>query len=599
MLLLIARHGFKLSMIKGLFKFFASLRCAVILILAVAIVVAAGTFIESYHGAQAAQSIVYRTPWFSFLLLFLVLNLLASALERLPWQKKHTGFLMTHLGIILILLGAFVSQNFGTEGQLQIREGTSASYMTLQSPFRPIIEIASRDSNEHLVYHFKPNALPWTGKAPLIPQKPGSIEGILLADYPSALLEEKVVPQENGVPAIHVQLEGMMAETTQWLLLDDREKGNIMLGPATIRFTKNPIQPEKVSSKKEGAGRLKFEFKDHSTTFLSLDDKKVLKKKFSLEGVPLKVVVKRILKDAFVEENQLKDRGDDWRNPAVEIEIESGDTAERHTVFANFPEFPTMHGRGENRFGVKITYEREASASGRLSKNELRFFIDSKGILRYQSKRGNDIKEGEVKINQREATGWMDFHFIVDQYEPRAQIVQDFVPVSGISEQAGVVPVIYVGLKRKDEFKELWLIQGETASVHFSDKSYEVTYGLENVSLGYQVELKDFIIETNPGTNQPASFKSEVTLKDAAYGIERDTTIWMNHPLVHRGYKIYQSAYRQNPGEPDISIFTVARDPGLWMKYTGAIILISGILILFYVSKFSSLKSSDPKMRRK
>ena len=59
------------------FKFFASLRLAVFLIILLGIAFAVGTFIESYHGADAAQALVYRTPWMSFLLVLLTFNLLA------------------------------------------------------------------------------------------------------------------------------------------------------------------------------------------------------------------------------------------------------------------------------------------------------------------------------------------------------------------------------------------------------------------------------------------------------------------------------------------------------------------------------------------
>jgi hypothetical protein len=53
------------------------------------------------------------------------------------------------------------------------------------------------------------------------------------------------------------------------------------------------------------------------------------------------------------------------------------------------------------------------------------------------------------------------------------------------------------------------------------------------------------------------------------------------------------------PGEPDISIFTVAKDPGNPLKYAGAIFTVGGIVMLFYVKPFSTLRTSDPKLRRK
>src|SRR3990167_9105221 len=127
----------------SVFKFFASLRLAVALIVILGIFFAAGTFIESNHGAHAAQVLIYRTQWLSVLLFLLALNLLASALDRLPWKKKHIGFLTTHLGIILMLAGSLVTQAFGIEGQVQIQEGQTEGRMTLAEPLLHVMEVHS------------------------------------------------------------------------------------------------------------------------------------------------------------------------------------------------------------------------------------------------------------------------------------------------------------------------------------------------------------------------------------------------------------------------------------------------------------------------
>src|SRR3989338_7596412 len=109
---------------------------------------------------------------------------------------------------------------------------------------------------------------------------------------------------------------------------------------------------------------------------------------------------------------------------------------------------------------------------------------------------------------------------------------------------------------------------------------YHLMFGLRTRELGFQIFLKDFMMD-----------------KDPSHGMEKDHLIQMNEPLKYRGFKAYQSSYRVEPGKPDISIFTVARDPGNPLKYAGAIIMVLGILALFYTKKFSTLKTSDPKLR--
>ena len=144
----------------AVFKFFASVRLAVTLIVLLGIAFGVGTFIESYHGTHAAQVLIYRTRWLALLLMLLALNLLASALDRLPWKKKHIGFLTTHLGIILMLAGALVTQAFGIEGQVQIEEGNTEGRMTLAEPHLHVVEI---NSGHTWVFPLEQHVFPWPG----------------------------------------------------------------------------------------------------------------------------------------------------------------------------------------------------------------------------------------------------------------------------------------------------------------------------------------------------------------------------------------------------------------------------------------------------
>jgi hypothetical protein len=58
------------------------------------------------------------------------------------------------------------------------------------------------------------------------------------------------------------------------------------------------------------------------------------------------------------------------------------------------------------------------------------------------------------------------------------------------------------------------------------------------------------------------------------------------------GYKLYQSGYTALGMDPDTnrpvnqSVFTVARDPGLWLKYAGSTMLALGIACMFYMKAY-------------
>jgi len=107
----------------------ASLQLAVVLIAVYAAVLAAATFIESWYGSRSGvvQFFVYEAWWFELLNVLLALNVLLSAVVRWPWRRRHIGFLLTHAGILLLLLGFWVGNRWGVDSQLIVYEGQASS----------------------------------------------------------------------------------------------------------------------------------------------------------------------------------------------------------------------------------------------------------------------------------------------------------------------------------------------------------------------------------------------------------------------------------------------------------------------------------------
>lgn len=574
-----------------LFKFFASLRLAVTLIVVLGIAFAVGTFLESHYGAHAAQVLIYRTKWLTLLFFLLALNLLASALDRIPWKKKHIGFLTTHLGIILMLAGALVTQALGIEGQVQIQEGNTEARMTLADPLLHVIEI---NSGQRWTFEINQHVFPWSGREKLYADFATPFHAFLLRDYPKSKRNELIRENKEGFPALHLSLKGSMASIEDWLFLDHPEKSVAHLGPATVRFSREPIEVYEEKKTSEW-GTLKFDFEDGGALEIPLDSKST-GKMFPLKETPYQVKVVRILKDAVVNGNELVEHSSEWQNPAVQLTLEGKGLSERHTVFANFPEFPTLHGMKPSEAHVRIAYHVSQFAS-ETEKNEIRFIYQEGALPHYQVKRGAEVKGGTLALNQEIETGWMDFKFVVDTYYNQAIVEESYSPLPNISEDVEAVPMIQVELNKGTEKKTVWLPQGEMVHAALSGSDFHLIYGLKTKPLGFQVELKDFMMDTDPGTERPASFKSQVILKDPMRGIEREHLIQMNEPLKYNGFKLYQSAYHVESGKPDTSIFTAAKDPGNPLKYTGAIVLVGGILMLFYTKQFSTLKGSDPKLR--
>src|SRR3954454_8047766 len=92
----------------AIFRFFASLKLAVVLLAVLIVASIAGTIYESSFDAKVARAYVYGASWFNIWLLLLTTNLAASAFSRWPWRQHHVAFLVTHLGIITLLFGSLI-----------------------------------------------------------------------------------------------------------------------------------------------------------------------------------------------------------------------------------------------------------------------------------------------------------------------------------------------------------------------------------------------------------------------------------------------------------------------------------------------------------
>jgi cytochrome c biogenesis protein ResB len=115
----------------------------------------------------------------------------------------------------------------------------------------------------------------------------------------------------------------------------------------------------------------------------------------------------------------------------------------------------------------------------------------------------------------------------------------------------------------------------------------------QQVPLGFGITLLDFDNPTYGGTTMAARYRSQVRINDPAHpdgGFE--TEIAMNQPLDHGPFRIFQSGFEEPEGGPQISIFSVAYDPGTPVVYVGSVVLIAGILIIFYLPKHPRRRSS-------
>ncbi len=119
---------------------------------------------------------------------------------------------------------------------------------------------------------------------------------------------------------------------------------------------------------------------------------------------------------------------------------------------------------------------------------------------------------------------------------------------------------------------------GAPVPIHFSNGTEVILrYGSVNLNLPFSIRLDDFKMERYIGSETPASYESYVTLLDPELQTgDEKYHIYMNHILVHKGFRFYQSSYdRDEKG----TILSVAHDPGKLPTYVGYILMSLGFLI--------------------
>ena len=419
-------------------KTLGSLNFAIFLIASLGILLAISTFTESVYGTPFAQKLIYGAGWFDIFLSLVWTNIFFATWTRWPFKKQHIGFVITHIGILLLLFGALLSRLVGVEGQATIFENEEKNHI-LQEGFT--VQISS-----------------------------------------------------NSAPDTFVNLN-LKRKTPYELTLKNRP----------LKLTVDKIY-------------------EHANIILKIEQKDGLVDEFPLEtGMNGTVSLSHNLKisnlcyfpNAKIENKKLVNAPDEINfNPAVEFDVldEKG-RRESHTKFAFFPEFESLRGGAKNNlFDLKINLEETS---------------DSQAI----------------------------------------QLTLDH-----------------------DKNHPHWIVSDKPTFIETKNGSFKFQLQQKMAPLPFSLTLKDFRKTDYPGTSSPASFESDVILHDNVKKIRIEKTISMNKPLDYEGYRVFQSSYIQDETYGEASVFTIAKNPGIRFIYSGALIILSGVITLFYLHPFFSGK---------
>lgn len=207
-----------------IFHFLGSIQLAITLIAIAAIVVIAGTIIESKTGSHLlAAQWTYAHPIFLLLLSLFFTNILVSALRRWPFQKRHIPFLLTHLGLLMVIGGTIIKNQYGIQGELIVWEGGEERWLSI--PHTRAIKIQASDdraefitlntakSQTYQLAHFPDLECEVIGYAPHVNLMPTPFAINISPDAPPIKIEERR-------PAIVIELREKDRKQTLALAYD-------------------------------------------------------------------------------------------------------------------------------------------------------------------------------------------------------------------------------------------------------------------------------------------------------------------------------------------------------------------------------------------
>ena len=133
---------------RQLWRWLAATETAIALMITLAVVLALATVFEGVWGPSAGRQYIYHSWWFVLLISLLGINVFASLLARFPWRRHQAGFVMTHVGLLVLIIGAAQSLVGGIEGRVSLTEGDMSDRIWLTQPTNRIQQVWLRLSGK-------------------------------------------------------------------------------------------------------------------------------------------------------------------------------------------------------------------------------------------------------------------------------------------------------------------------------------------------------------------------------------------------------------------------------------------------------------------
>jgi hypothetical protein len=523
-------------------KFFGGLKLAVIIILIFAAYLTVGTFVESYYGAEYAGRAIYKSWPFMIVQFLIFISVFMAALLRFPMKKRLYGFYTIHLGIIILLMGSFVTYYAGVDANLNLTPNSPSSTLIYSED---VLEMEWIGTGKKVTYQ-----LPPASSETAIDETYDEIALGTYLPYAKNVFSwkksEKILPKS----ATHFQQSAKYFIQNNFigeeiiLSLHPESKdysSSTRLGPLTVH-----LLPESM-----------FECIDKASKYgyLLWNSKEGVCRSIEDAGIEIHTTKTGKSFFAFKEGNEIYTFIPDVTSSALDKNLEEMTDAPYRVL--NLKMF--SEGRHLLLFGKAMAY---------------------KDKDKWTKKR--------LELNEISELPWMGFKLSLKEYSKTEVPFLTPVFTKPIQEGGKIIEGELKALQVKNGDSLQWLSNSSPIALNTKSGKVKLELTKKTKRLPFQLTLNEFKMDTDPGTNNPASYQSTITLFDSETSEKHK--VFMNNPLKYKGFTFYQASYFQvSPGVFG-SVLSVNYDPGRPIKYLGSLLLVFGAIWHYFIRKRRKLE---------
>ena len=593
-----------MRIVRALWQFTMSIKFGVALILFLMFVMMFATQFEASTSTRAMKHFIYSSLWFDIAVYLFVLNIMVNTWRRRPYKFRHIGFLTVHVGVLVIVAGGLGTRYFGIDGTMPIPEGERSTEIALPETDL-IVRTAGAEARHETAY----DLTPWVQDVDDLYRVPGMPYWIHVDRYyPTGAVVDSLVPTEEPNPIVELAVGGSGREPRRhWLESRNPARNSLNIAGAQLHLREEADSTltawDAAQDPETGpAGTLTLHWADGSTEDVTVpqDAERVTT---SRSGVEVEVL--QVFRSFTLTSEGHADAVDKPANPAIRFRVVGGPSSrEEHFSFTEFPEFRAEAPEGESWLLSYGAWTPDPATLGHQVGQEMLLVPEGHDRVRVFTSWGHGPPEGEVlEAGHTHSFDHVLLHVL--KVEEKGRLVREVVkasdevmrPVIRVNlmqeGDAGVQTASFVdrlGLRPSVrpadvEPNRAWLFHEEAFHFETDHGPIDLRFETRFVPLDFAIHLHDFVEEKYPGISTAASFESHVTVHPRG-GEPFDERIYMNHPLIYEGYTFYQASFQRTPSGEEITVLSVARDPGMTISFIGYCILTVGLVLIFFGKSF-------------